>query len=99
MAFNLGFKYTKGGLITGAGSGASGRTSFGRVVDVILDAFHPEYDNYGKSLSINGVFYRSLSTSQAEDTSAQLKFAFQSSKGIKEVPLKGEIVEIQTLAS
>ena len=99
MAFNLGLKYTKGGLNTGAGSGASGKTSFGRVVDVILDAFHPEYDNYGKSLSINGVFYRSLSTSQAEDTSAQLKFAFQSSKGIKEVPLKGEIVEIQTLAS
>ena len=99
MAFNLGLKYTKGGLNTGAGSGASGKTSFGRVVDVILDAFHPEYDNYGKSLSINGVFYRSLSTSHDEDTSAQLKFAFQSSKSIKEVPLKGEIVEIQTLAS
>lgn len=99
MAFNTGAKYTKGGLATGAGSGAKLNNTFGRVLDVILDSFHPEYQNYGNSLSINGVFYRPLSSTEKEGESPAPRFAYQSNKGIKEVPLKGEIVEIQTLPS
>ena len=98
MAFNLGYKYSKGGLNVGTGGGTNVST-FGRVVDVILDSFHPEYDNYGKSLSINGVFYRPLGAAEQEDLSNTVRFAYQSTKGIKEVPLKGEIVQVENLPS
>lgn len=70
-------------------------TTYGRVVDIILDSFHPEYSNRGNSQSINGIFYKPLSTPGSESEDAPLQFAFQGVSNIKQVPLKGEIVEIK----
>ena len=53
--------YGSGKGAPGSGGGGSSRsTAFGRVVDVILDPFHPDYGDLGESQSLNGVFYREL---------------------------------------
>lgn len=68
--------------------------SFGRVLDIILDENHPEYENKGGAKSINGVFFRYQNSITSEDTSNNLKFAYQGTGQIKTVPVIGEIVEI-----
>lgn len=73
---------------------------FGRVVDIILDETHPLYEIYGGSQSINGVFYRDIEIGQSEDKqNSSLIFAYQGNTNLKQTPLIGEIVEIETLAS
>jgi hypothetical protein len=69
-------------------------TVYGRVVDIILDEFHPRYNDKGRSQSINGIFYRELSDSTIEDEEQEHKFAFQGSAAFKQVPLRNEIVAI-----
>jgi len=99
MAFNLGVKYNRTGGASRGSGGENINGRFGRVVDIITDSFHPEYKNYGNTLSLNGVFYRPITSSELEDTTTDLRFAYQGAKSIKEVPLKGEIVEIQNQPS
>ena len=70
------------------------KKKFGRVVDIILDENHPQYETRGGSKSINGVFFRCQNQISSEDTSDNLKFAYQGSSQIKTVPVIGEIVEI-----
>ena len=66
----------------------------GRVVDVIMDANHPEYDTFGSTLALYGVFYKALNSNADEEADEQTLFAYcQRNESIK-VPLKGEIVEI-----
>lgn len=77
--------------------GSDSRTaskSFGRVLDIILDENHPEYEKKGGAKSINGVFFRYQNSITSEDTSNNLKFAYQGTGQIKTVPVIGEIVEI-----
>lgn len=77
--------------------GSDSRTaskSFGRVLDIILDENHPEYERKGGAKSINGVFFRYQNSITSEDTSNNLKFAYQGTGQIKTVPVIGEIVEI-----
>lgn len=77
--------------------GSDSRTaskSFGRVLDIILDEEHPEYERKGGAKSINGVFFRYQNSITSEDTSNNLKFAYQGTGQIKTVPVIGEIVEI-----
>lgn len=72
---------------------------FGRVIDVILDPFHPRYEDYGKSQSINGVFFSIVSEGTPDDDSQNIEFAYQGSSNTKVVPLKGEVVKIESLLS
>lgn len=73
---------------------------FGRVVDVILDESHPSYDIYGGSQSINGVFYRNIELGEAEDKeNVELSFAYQGNMSVKQTPIVGEIVQIESLPS
>ena len=95
MAYNLGPSAGKGNSSRAGSSGGSGRT-YGRVVDVIQDAFHPEYQNFGESQSINGVFYRNIKKAMSEEEVDGLKFAYYSGNNFKQIPLKGEIVELQS---
>ena len=95
MAYNLGPTAGKGNSSRAGSSGGSGRT-YGRVVDVIQDAFHPEYQNFGESQSINGVFYRNIKKAMSEEEVDGLKFAYYSGNNFKQIPLKGEIVELQS---
>ena len=68
--------------------------SFGRVLDIILDESHPQYEEKGGAKSINGIFFRYQNSITSEDTSNNLKFAYQGTGQIKTVPVIGEIVEI-----
>jgi len=97
MAYNFGFGVTNmsSGVNTNSSNSFYG-SKFGRVVDVILDQFHPLYETYGKSQSINGVFFRSLSSPYKEDTEEPLDFAFCSNSYLKRIPLKGEIVSLKS---
>lgn len=69
-------------------------STFGRVIDIILDEKHPEYSKQGGGLAINGVFYKPLFQNQQEGESTELPFAMQYSSHIKTVPVIGEIVEV-----
>ncbi len=93
MAYNLG-PSTGGGNSGGGGSSGTSGKYYGRVVDVIQSADHPEYQQYGESNSINGVFFRNLNTPKTEDVEEDLKFAYYSGNNFKQIPLKGEVVEL-----
>ena len=93
MAFNPLTGYSRNNFNINTASNLN--VVYGRVVDVILDSFHPLYDTYGKSQAINGVLYREVSINQQEDEEQELSFAFQGNTGVKYVPLKNEIVQIE----
>lgn len=73
---------------------------FGRVVDIILDDKHPLYKVYGESQSLNGVLYRNIELSEVEEKdSGELIFAYQGNMTVKQTPVIGEIVIIESLPS
>jgi len=86
---------------TGSGGGqSSGKISgarFGRVIDVILDAFHPEYENQGSSDALNGVFYREIGEDRVEDEDTTFSFAACGISEFKKIPLKNEIIRLEQL--
>tara|TARA_R100000951_G_scaffold74858_1_gene63100 strand:+ start:5813 stop:6883 length:1071 start_codon:yes stop_codon:yes gene_type:complete len=63
-----------------------------RVVDVILDDSHPEFERYGKWASIGAVKYRVLNRDIDESNSQNLPIAFPLQSHIKHIPLKNEII-------
>lgn len=83
----------------GGSAGGSRGTTFGRVVDVILDPFHPDYGDLGESQCLNGVFYRELVQPTDESGDITLNFAYCGISEFKKVPLKNEIVRIEQLPS
>jgi hypothetical protein len=99
----MSYKTTLNNLITSRGGGSPSSTTntttkiYGRVIDVILDEDHPEYNNQGGGLSINGVFYKPLNKNFEEESPATLPFAYQGSSNIKVVPVVGEIVEVEAI--
>jgi len=87
---------------TGAGSTkgfTNGAGDFGRVLDIILDENHPQYQNKGGGRSINGVFFRYESKKGIEDLATIEDFAYQGSGQIKTVPVVGELVSISSQPS
>jgi len=71
----------------------------GRVLDIILDESHPEYENQGGAKSINGVFLRILGTRMNEDTVTTGLFAYHGNTSVKTIPVVGEIVSTISLPS
>lgn len=65
-----------------------------RVIDVILDSNHPEFNRYGKWAAIGAIKYRILSRTGREDSPETLPIAFPLQSHIKHIPLKNEIVLI-----
>mgnify|MGYP001626814999 CR=1 FL=1 len=90
---------SRGGAIASTAGSSTGGTNFGRVVDIILDDSHPDYETLGKTQALNGVFYRELDMSSVEDELQTLKFAYCGERGVIRPPLKNEIVVLQTLPS
>ena len=85
---------------SGGGSGTSTNSSiFARVVDVIQDSFHPEYEEKGSSNALYGLFYRELHVPTLEDGEQPLKFAYCGISEFKKIPLKNEIVRVEKLPS
>lgn len=65
-----------------------------RVVDVILDSSHPEFEKYGKWASIGLIKYRVLVKQQNVQRTETLPIAYPLQSHIKHIPLKNEIVLI-----
>jgi len=63
-----------------------------RVVDVILDDSHPEFEDLGKWDSIGVVKYKLLGKSKSEENSKSLPYAYPLRSHLKYIPLKNEIV-------
>ena len=99
MITNNGFGYSSLGGSYNSSTTSAGGSNFGRVVDIILDSFHSKYDDYNKTQSINGVFYRELNAAYQEDEESELRFAFCDRSTLKRIPLKGEIVLLETKPS
>lgn len=96
MSYNLSLVNTTGNS-SSSSSGKGKTTSYGRVVEVILDESHPQYTIKGGGISINGVFYKPLSSNASEQSPTDLPFAYQQHAQIKVVPLIGEIIQIEPL--
>jgi len=83
----------------GGGSSVQRGPQFGRVVDVVQDSFHPEYDNFGGSNALYGLFYRDILNPVKEDGETPLRFAYAGISEFKKIPLKNEIVRLEQLPS
>lgn len=94
MAYNYGFGTSKMTSTISGGSNNTAGGNFGRVVEVILDAFHPRYDEFNRTQSLNGVIYREVNKPKIEDEEEDLKFAYCQNSTFKRIPVKGEIVEL-----
>lgn len=67
---------------------------YARVVDVIIDANHPDYEALGGTIALYGVKYKPINSNSDEEAEEQFLFAYcQKNESVK-LPLKGEIVEI-----
>lgn len=97
MTFNLD-DYIKDQYSSGVqgGNQPGSFVTIGRVVDVIYDDSHDDYDLRGKSQSINGVYFREIGAAKSESDDKHKLFAYQGNMSIKQVPLKGELVTIQS---
>jgi len=67
---------------------------FARVIDIVLDDSHRDYEEYGKLEAINGIRYKVLTSNQEEDDSSSFPFAYCGESILKRIPLIDEIVEI-----
>lgn len=67
---------------------------FGRVLDIILDETHPEYQLRGGLLAINGVFYDPIESTYQESQLDKVFFAYQSDRYFQKIPKVGELVGI-----
>ena len=63
-----------------------------RVVDVILDDTHEEWDNLGRSEAVGAIKYRLLKKDIEESDSTVLPVSYPISSDLKKFPLKNEIV-------
>ena len=70
--------------------------TIGRVVDVIYDDSHDDYKLRGSSQGINGLYFREIGSAKSESDDKHKLFAYQGNMSVKQVPLKGELVIIQS---
>lgn len=83
----------------GTRNGIPSLNLFARVVDIILDPSHPQYQEKGGSQALNGVFYSELNRTVDEKDVYTLNFAYCSNTGLKHTPLKNEIIQVEALPS
>ena len=72
---------------------------YGRVIDIIMDANHVEYNERGASSSLYGVFFREIGRPYDEDRDVKTDFAYSQTDGSLRIPLKGEVVKIESQPS
>ena len=94
-SYNYGIGTSGGfGTSSSSGTGVPITYRYGRVVDVVLDSKHPRYAEFGGSVALGGVLYRTLGYRSEEDKDVNTKFAYRGNSKFKETPLLGEIVEL-----
>lgn len=85
--------YLKVGDLTRKDFNRSGRTLVpARVVDVILDESHPEFESLGRWDSIGVIKYKILGKSKKEEDTTAFPYAYPLRSHLKYIPLKNEIV-------
>ncbi len=95
-SYNL-FSNSPANVNTGKNNSSGGsKLVYVRVVDVILDDTHPEWDKLGKSEAIGAIKYRLLTKDIEEEDTTALPAAYPLVNDFKKLPLKNEIVIIQT---
>ena len=67
---------------------------FARVVDIVLDESHQDFNEFGKLDAINGIRYKVLRSNQDETDPQNLPFAYCGESILKRIPLIDEVVEI-----
>tara|TARA_R110002153_G_scaffold113806_1_gene256249 strand:- start:12681 stop:13841 length:1161 start_codon:yes stop_codon:yes gene_type:complete len=99
VSYNLG--NTNFGLFQMKGGAKSSAPKFlyGRVVDVINDRFHPDYDTYDKALGLYGVIFTPVETAALEGEDAPVQFAYCSNSSLRRLPLKNEFVKLESRPS
>lgn len=96
MAISYGRRQSLGRNSSGGSNPSkTSKIVFGRVIDIISDAFHPEYDTYQKSLGLYGVIYREVAIATPEEEEAPKKFAYCGRGDFIRLPLKNEFVVIE----
>ena len=70
--------------------------NIGRVVDIVLDENHPQFENVGGYLGLGTVFYESISLSNTGSPTKTAKPLFSNSKT---PPLIGELIQLYNLPS
>lgn len=85
--------YLKAGEVSKKQVRRSGKTLLpARVVDVILDSSHPEFESLGRWDSIGVIKYRLLGKNQDEELTQSLSYAYPLRAQLKYIPLKNEVV-------
>lgn len=67
---------------------------YGRVLDIILDDTHPEYEKYGRTYSIGAIKFAPIDRPTLEEDESEFPIAFPLEPGVRKLPLKNEIVSI-----
>lgn len=68
--------------------------TFARVVDIVLDDSHKDFEEFGRLEAINGIRYKILKSNESEEDPSNLPFAYCGESVLKRIPLIDEIVEI-----
>jgi len=92
---NFAKKFSNNSNDLGTSTVGTNQKKYGRVLDVILDESHPEYEQRGGLRSINGVFYKLVAKTPGK-TSDEGSFSFAYSNQSNNIisPIPGEVVEI-----
>lgn len=80
--------------VTLSGVAGGGGGLYARVIDVIMDANHPEYTEKGASSALYGVFFRELGRPYNEERDSKPDFAYCQFDNTTRIPLLGEVVSI-----
>tara|TARA_R110000850_G_scaffold7471_3_gene27210 strand:+ start:2021 stop:3148 length:1128 start_codon:yes stop_codon:yes gene_type:complete len=72
---------------------------YGRVTDIVMDANHPKWQEVDQSNGLYGVFFREIGFNKAEDLDDDPDFARCGMNSNVLLPVKGEIVQIQSKPS
>ena len=89
MAYNYNFYTPPAPGTTGRRASSNSSTVFARVVDVILESNDPSL--------IGSIYYRAIGSAASEESPNVLPIAYPSQGSIKKLPLKGEIVVLESL--
>jgi len=89
MAYNYNFYTPPAPGAVGRRTSSKNRTVFARVVNVILESNDPSL--------IGSINYRVIGSATSEESPSRLPIAYPSQGSIKKLPLKGEIVVLESL--
>lgn len=92
--YNFGSRLTtsRSSQAKSSNTGTNSVIQYGRVTDIVVDAFHPLYNENGKSQALYGVEYVEVTTAADLSDDAEKKFAYCGSTFFKRLPVKNELV-------